>query len=493
MLVASNSQQQQPQQLVQTVQPIVVPNDLLSLLVQSSAPAVQFLTNTPQSQPIKVEETTVSNLAQQNLLNDPLQNVVINNMTNKIQSSSSKPTVQELLEMKSNRAKANSKIQDTSNQLPTTATDGEFRIPKNPPTTSNNTHFHNNHQKKRVVIMEPHAKPNQQKNKILNDLLTGKISQENTSYHLKNEQVKKEKNYVPIKPATSIHTIQTQQPINNPISSSNSIIDQLMTDKPNVNDFQRQVLIHAAGHACQPPVLQPQSPVNTTFIQQPSTISSGAKITISPPTSQVGSTFETTRRKLGHKNAEQKRRVNIKYGFDTLHELVPSLNSSSPKVSKAVTLTKAAEYIRKLKAEKQKCEAEMESLRKEIEELNNEISNCQAQLPATGVPVTRQRADHMKNMLNDYVKKRTLSNWKFWIFSIIIKPLFDTFRDMVSTANEAEMCRTVLAWLEQHCSLLQLRPGVLSSLRELSTKTAILTDPSKVPEQATLAVQAVKL
>lgn len=126
-------------------------------------------------------------------------------------------------------------------------------------------------------------------------------------------------------------------------------------------------------------------------------------------------------------------------------------------------------------------------------------SQCQAQLPATGVPVTRQRADQMKEMFQEYVKNRTLSNWKFWIvsflnyiihiihshsttviqmihcsnfliieqafsltnlkFSTIIQGLFDTYNNMVSTASIDELCRTTLAWLDQHCSLVVLRPG----------------------------------
>lgn len=55
---------------------------------------------------------------------------------------------------------------------------------------------------------------------------------------------------------------------------------------------------------------------------------------------------------------------------------------------------------------------------------------------------------------------------------------------MVSTVNVEEFCRTVLGWLEQHCSLPALRPAALSSLRDLSKATSILSDPSKVPEQA---------
>lgn len=47
------------------------------------------------------------------------------------------------------------------------------------------------------------------------------------------------------------------------------------------------------------------------------------------------------------------------------------------------------------------------------------FSVCQSQLPATGVPVTRQRADQMREMFEEYVKQRTLTNWKFWIVSFI--------------------------------------------------------------------------
>lgn len=105
-------------------------------------------------------------------------------------------------------------------------------------------------------------------------------------------------------------------------------------------------------------------------------------------------------------------------------------------------------------------------------------------------------------------------------FSIIIEPLFESYNGMVSTSSMAELCRTTLSWLDQHCSLPTLRPSesrptssstetlsqgffffkllvlcvcltlsvVLRSLRFLSTTTAILTDPSLLPEQSTLAV-----
>ena len=87
------------------------------------------------------------------------------------------------------------------------------------------------------------------------------------------------------------------------------------------------------------------------------------------------------------------------------------------------------------------------------------FSNCQCQLPATGVPVTQQHSDQMKQMLQAYIKDRTNQNWKFYVFSQIATPLFDTFNGIVSTASVEELYRTTQLWLDQHCSLPALRPG----------------------------------
>ncbi|XP_066466094.1 MLX-interacting protein [Tiliqua scincoides] len=190
-------------------------------------------------------------------------------------------------------------------------------------------------------------------------------------------------------------------------------------------------------------------------------------------------------RRMKHISAEQKRRFNIKIGFSTLNNLV-SVNSKSG--SHALTLQKAVEYIAKLQQERSQMQEETKRLREEIEELNATIISCQQQLPVTGVPITRQRFDQMRSMFEEYVKNRTLQNWKFWIFSIIINPLFETFNGMVSTTSLEELNQTALSWVEQHCSLPILRPMVLNTLRHLSITTSILSDPARLPEQATEAV-----
>lgn len=206
------------------------------------------------------------------------------------------------------------------------------------------------------------------------------------------------------------------------------------------------------------------------------------------PESKLESSRTDTRR-ITHISAEQKRRFNIKLGFDTLHSLVTTLSSQpSIKISKATTLQKTAEYISKMQQERAQLHEEAQRLRDQILALNSAINMCQQQLPATGVPITRQRFDHMREKFREYVRAQTLQNWKFWIFSIIIEPLFESFNSMVSTASVDDLCRSTLSWLDQHCSLPTLRPTVLSSLRLLSTSTSILSDPSLVPEQAVQAV-----
>ncbi|KGL76246.1 Carbohydrate-responsive element-binding protein, partial [Tinamus guttatus] len=130
-----------------------------------------------------------------------------------------------------------------------------------------------------------------------------------------------------------------------------------------------------------------------------------------------------------------------------------------PQVSKATTLQKTAEYICKLQQERAALQDEAQRLREQIEELNGSINLCQEQLPATGVPITRQRFDQMRSRFDEYVRSCTLQNWKFWIFSIIIRPLFESFNGMVSTASMESLTQTSLAWLDQHCSLPALRPS----------------------------------
>ncbi|XP_058815980.1 MLX-interacting protein isoform X2 [Topomyia yanbarensis] len=185
-----------------------------------------------------------------------------------------------------------------------------------------------------------------------------------------------------------------------------------------------------------------------------------------------------SQRRTGHIHAEQKRRYNIKSGFDMLHSLIPQLQQNpNAKLSKAAMLQKGADYIKQLRSERSATSEQMDALRREIDALNNSLSNLQTALPASGAPVSRQRTGRVKELYHQYVRQRTLDNWKFWIFGLIFEPLMNTFNQTVSVASLDEMCRTSQLWVDQHCSLVELRPAVSNKLRQLSTTTDILSDP----------------
>uniref|UniRef100_A0A3P8W2K4 MLX interacting protein n=1 Tax=Cynoglossus semilaevis TaxID=244447 RepID=A0A3P8W2K4_CYNSE len=224
----------------------------------------------------------------------------------------------------------------------------------------------------------------------------------------------------------------------------------------------------------QPP---PGSGVSCVLDQIPSSQS-----LISSSTALVKSEQNQSRR-TKHISAEQKRRSNINTGFETLCSLVPTLRSQS-NISNAATLQKTVEHIGKLQQERKQMQEVVRRLREE----NNSIGFCQKQLPATGIPVRMNHLSQTQEQFNEYVKNRTLQNWKFWIFSIIFKPLFDSFNGMVSTTSREELYQTTLQWLDRHCFLPVLRPMVLNTLCQLGTTTAILSDPSLLPEEAVHAV-----
>ncbi|XP_030041613.1 MLX-interacting protein [Microcaecilia unicolor] len=194
-------------------------------------------------------------------------------------------------------------------------------------------------------------------------------------------------------------------------------------------------------------------------------------------------------RKPTSMSADHARRMKISCGFKALASLVlPACGQSSVKMAKAGLLEKSVGYITRLQQERRRMQETVQQLRTEMEELNAAISNYQQQLPATGAPVVVHHSDHMTHLYDNYVRSRTLQNWKFWLFSIIIKPLFETYQETVSTSNLDEFCCSVLTWLDQHCTLPILRPAMLGCVLQLSKVTSILSNPSCVPEQARQAV-----
>jgi MAX-like protein X len=166
--------------------------------------------------------------------------------------------------------------------------------------------------------------------------------------------------------------------------------------------------------------------------------------------------------------------------------------NANTKISKAAMLQKAAECIRALKSERQTQQEDYDRFKKQIESLNQTIGVFQSQLPVTGAPIACQRTGQTKELFENYVLQRTQQNWKFWIFSIIMENLLESYDNTIATSSLDEMCKSMMRWLDQSCSLVTLRRDVLNSLRYLSTSTNILTNPASLPEEALEAVSKKK-
>ena len=148
-------------------------------------------------------------------------------------------------------------------------------------------------------------------------------------------------------------------------------------------------------------------------------------------------------------------------------------------------LQKTSEYIKELQTARGKRMADLDVYRKEIDELSDKITECQNQLPANGVSVigNLNKTEIFEQKFNSYVKEKTMSNWKFYLFSLILKPLFDNFITSVNTSSKEDMEKTFHEWQQKYCSLAQLRPIASNALRHLSRSTSILTDSNKLPEE----------
>lgn len=181
-----------------------------------------------------------------------------------------------------------------------------------------------------------------------------------------------------------------------------------------------------------------------------------------------------------HIKAEHKRRDKIQKGFDTLREMVPALENCSAKESKSSMLFKTAEHCRQLKVDCKAQQDEALALRHEIESLGNQIHMLQGRLPAVGIKVVEKSGNDMNILYSKYIKQKTKESWRFWMFSLLVKPLFDTYRNAMEGVTSEVFADTVGKWAEENLSLVNLRPAALAALRKICTRTKIMDKPEEL-------------
>uniref|UniRef100_A0A8W8J8W4 BHLH domain-containing protein n=3 Tax=Magallana gigas TaxID=29159 RepID=A0A8W8J8W4_MAGGI len=226
-----------------------------------------------------------------------------------------------------------------------------------------------------------------------------------------------------------------------------------------------------------------------------------------------------------HIKAEHKRRDKIQKGFESLRSLVPSLEDVSEKESKAVMLFKTAEYCRQLKGQCRGLTDEAAALRQEIQSVGTQIHDLQQELPVTGVDAVEEPpSTDIDQLYQQYVASQTKKNWKFYIvscshfvsefdshflssqklcfldifsfnqrfsfntlFSFMLKPLFESFKVMVTTTTSDDFSHSVSNWVKEKLALPNLRIEFLNCLRTVSKNTKIMDAPELLPVEAHLS------
>ena len=80
-----------------------------------------------------------------------------------------------------------------------------------------------------------------------------------------------------------------------------------------------------------------------------------------------------------------------------------------------------------------------------------------------------------KAMFEDYAKACALkTNWKYWVFAQLMKPLGESFDKILGTSNFDHTANNAMVWLDQSFSLPQMRSLMTDQLKDLSVSSATL-------------------
>ncbi|XP_013414340.1 carbohydrate-responsive element-binding protein [Lingula anatina] len=251
------------------------------------------------------------------------------------------------------------------------------------------------------------------------------------------------------------------------------------------------------------PYQEQNSLLKTLSIESPQSLEQPSSIVSLPSSPEASPGSESSRKRKqknpvarhkreSHIKAELRRRSKIQHGFGDLKTLVPAIDDSpGSRESKSAMLFKAADYCRQLQAERIQMQNEGDALRAEIEMLTQQTSQLQALLPESGTDVGEECAkssavtskSNLGAMYEEHVRRETYRSWKYWVYGMLMRPLFDSFNQTVSTKTWNEFRSSVMVWLQNHCSLGGMRAVALHTLRQLSTSTAVLTKPEDFPAE----------
>ncbi|XP_041354674.1 carbohydrate-responsive element-binding protein-like [Gigantopelta aegis] len=193
-------------------------------------------------------------------------------------------------------------------------------------------------------------------------------------------------------------------------------------------------------------------------------------------------------KRRSHIKAEVKRRHKIQDRFDELRKLVPAIADSVSRESKSTLLFKASERCQSLERDIQELHQETVALKEQIRVMTSQLEHVQNELPVGGVDVIDSSNHNLQRMFDNHIQTRARETWQFCIISFLITSLFDSFKTSVSTKCVPEFVESVKQWADDKLTLVNFRPLILSTLKQISTSTSILTEPEKFKEEISALV-----
>ena len=186
-------------------------------------------------------------------------------------------------------------------------------------------------------------------------------------------------------------------------------------------------------------------------------------------------------------SAEQKRRFTMKKGFETLEALLNGEisgqgGSSGPKMSKAAVLNKAK--VQKLHNFNVFKTLQLRTISSKLRGIKNDWklkliwwrgrqityklnsikhkNNYRQTVSKVflfiiilklkiGLPLAKPSNNKVMAKFSDYVAEQTRQNYKFYVFSRIMKRLFETYTTVVSTSDQRQLRSSTNQWVDVQC------------------------------------------
>ena len=159
------------------------------------------------------------------------------------------------------------------------------------------------------------------------------------------------------------------------------------------------------------------------------------------------------------------------------HKCSNAVSSSLVYLSNLFSIILAANYIEQAIQNRDQMREEVEYLQEEKDKLQEQIAQYQSSLPVDGIPVmpaARRSREVGNTLFQTYISERTKKNWRFYPYSLILKPLFDAYQNTVICDSSEEFHRTLNEWKNHSLAMIQLRQAASQAVMDIGRTTSFI-------------------